>query len=170
MLKCLEDSESTNVSTRELEEQLLSQTSQGSISCASQGKPGTSREKSCFKSSGKEKVRSPSLVRRRPGGVGKAMSVLQGGCGISMRKTRSKKDMQWTAPEDCQRKHYEELKELEEQRAKEALVLVQQKHKLKKWEGEREKARTMQRLDVTRTMSPWSGGHDRSSSLAPKHR
>ena len=41
-----------------------------------------------------------------------------------------KKDMQRTAPDDCQRKIYEDLKELEEQRAKEALVLVQKKHKL----------------------------------------
>ena len=35
---------------------------------------------------------------------------------------------------------------MEEQRAKEALVLAQNKHKLIKWEGERERARTMQRL------------------------
>ena len=42
----------------------------------------------------------------------------------------SKKDVQRTAPEYCQRKIYEELKELEEKRAKEALVLVQKKHKL----------------------------------------
>ena len=41
-----------------------------------------------------------------------------------------KKDMQRTAPDDCQRKNYEDLKVLEEQRAKEALVLVQKKHKL----------------------------------------
>ena len=52
---------------------------------------------------------------------------------------------------------YEELKELEEQRAKEALVLVQKKHKSIKCEGEWERERTMQRLEVTRTMSPWSG-------------
>ena len=83
--------------------------------------------------------------------------------GTSMSKTRSleisggeQEGHAETAPEDCQRKMYEELK-LEEQRAKEALVLVQKKHKLIKWEGERERARTMQRLEVTRTMSPWSG-------------
>ena len=70
--------------------------------------------------------------------------------------------MQRTPPEDCQRKLYEELKELEEHRTKEALVLVQKKHRLIEWEGERERARTMQRLEVTRTMSPWSG-HARSS-------
>ena len=53
--------------------------------------------------------------------------------------------------------------ELEEQRAKEVLVLVQKKHKLIKMEGERERARNMQRLEVTSTMSPWSGGQERSS-------
>ena len=42
----------------------------------------------------------------------------------------SKKDMQRTTPEDCQRQIFEELKELEEQRAQEALALVQKKHKL----------------------------------------
>ena len=59
-------------------------------------------------------------------------------------------------------KNYDELKELEEQRATETLVLVQKKHKLIKWEGERETARTMQSLEVTRTMGPLSG-HARSS-------
>ena len=73
----------------------------------------------------------------------------------------SKKDMQRTAPEDCQRTHYEELKELEEHRETEALVLVQKKHKLIKLEGERGIARTMQILEVRRTMCPWSAGHDR---------
>ena len=75
----------------------------------------------------------------------------------------SKKDMQRTAPVDCQMKIYEELKELEEQRTKEALVPVPKKHKLRKMEGERERARTMQRLEVTNTTSPWSGGHECSS-------
>ena len=65
----------------------------------------------------------------------------------------SKKDMQKTAPEDCQRQIYEELEELEEQGVKQALVP----------EGETERARTMQRVEVTRTMSPWSD-HARSSS------
>ena len=76
----------------------------------------------------------------------------------------SQKDMQRTAPQDCQRQSYEELKESEEQRAKEALVLVQKKHKLIRMDGERERARTMQRLEVTSTTSPWCA---RSSSFAP---
>ena len=49
----------------------------------------------------------------------------------------NKMDMQKTVPEDFQRQIFENLKELEEQRAK--------KHKLIKWEGERKRARTMLR-------------------------
>ena len=52
---------------------------------------------------------------------------------------------------------------MEEQRAKEALVLVRKKHKLIKMKSERERARTMQRLEVTNTASPWSGGQECSS-------
>ena len=55
----------------------------------------------------------------------------------------SKKDMQRTVQEDVQTKIFEELKDEKEHRAKEALVLVQKKYKLIKWEGERERARTM---------------------------
>ena len=78
----------------------------------------------------------------------------------------SKKDTQRTAPGDCQSKIYEELKELEEQRAKEASALVQKQHKLIEWDGERERGRSIRRLEVTRTISPLSG-HACSSSLAP---
>ena len=59
----------------------------------------------------------------------------------------SKKDMQKTTSEDFQMQVFEEL---EEQRAKEVLALVQKKDKLIKWEGERERARTMQRLEAPR--------------------
>ena len=45
--------------------------------------------------------------------------------------------------------------------AKEALVLVQKKHKLMKMEGDRGRTRTMQRLEVTSTTSPSSGGQER---------
>ena len=43
-----------------------------------------------------------------------------------------KKDMQKEAPEKYQGNIFPELKELEEQRAKEALALVQKKHKRKR--------------------------------------
>ena len=44
-----------------------------------------------------------------------------------------KMNMQKTAPEDFQRQIFQELKELEEQKTKEALELVHRKHKLIKW-------------------------------------
>ena len=72
----------------------------------------------------------------------------------------SKRDMQKEAPEKSQEKIFEEFKVLEEQRAKEALALVQKKHMLIKYEGERERARTMRRLEESRGIGPWSGGHD----------
>ena len=49
----------------------------------------------------------------------------------------SKINMQQTAPEDFQRQIFQELKEQEEQKTKVALELVQRKHKLMKWDGER---------------------------------
>ena len=71
--------------------------------------------------------------------------------------------MQRTAPERYREKIFEALTELEEQRTKEALELVQKKHKLIKWEGERERARTLQGLEASRAIGPWSGAHDNSS-------
>ena len=40
---------------------------------------------------------------------------------------------------------------------------VQRKHKLINWEGERERARTLRRLESSRAMGQWSGVHDNSS-------
>ena len=58
-----------------------------------------------------------------------------------------KMSMQFVAPEKYQVNIFEELKELEEQKTKEALELVQRKHKLVKWEGERERATMLCRLE-----------------------
>ena len=57
-------------------------------------------------------------------------------------------NMQKTAPEDFQRQIFQELKELEEQKTKEALELAQRKHKLIKWEDERERARAPAKIGV----------------------
>ena len=54
-----------------------------------------------------------------------------------------KMNMQKAAPEDFQRQIFEELRELEEQKTKEALELVQRKHQLFSWEGERDSARAL---------------------------
>ena len=102
--------------------------------------------------------------------AGEALPDARGGSGALERKKVvladlmvSKRDVQKEAPEKYQEKIFEEFKELEEQRAKDALLLVQKKHMLIKWEGERERARMMQRLGGSRAIGPWSGGHDYSS-------
>ena len=80
--------------------------------------------------------------------------------------------MQKTAPEDFQRQIFQELKGLEEQRTQEWLELVQKKHQLIKWECDRERARTVPWLEMSRAIGQWSGAQDnssfgwRSSSLA----
>ena len=77
---------------------------------------------------------------------------------------QGKMNMQKPAFQDFQRQIFQELNEREEQTTKEALELVQRKHKLIKWEGERERARTLQGLEASRAIVPWSGAHDNSSS------
>ena len=72
-------------------------------------------------------------------------------------------NMQRTAPEKFIEKIFEELEELEEQRTREALELVQRKHNFVKWEGERERTRTLQRLEASSATGSWSGAHDNSS-------
>ena len=59
-----------------------------------------------------------------------------------------KMSMQKVAPEDFQRQIFLELKELEEQKTKEALELVRRKHKLVKLEGERERATMIQVMEL----------------------
>ena len=53
----------------------------------------------------------------------------------------AKMGMQKVAPEKYQEKIFEELRELEEQETREALELVQRKHKFVTWAGQRERAR-----------------------------
>ena len=72
----------------------------------------------------------------------------------------SKRNMQKEAPKKFQEKVFEEFKELEEQRTKEAQELVQKKHLLTKWEGERERARMLQRLGGSRAIQHWNDARD----------
>ena len=75
----------------------------------------------------------------------------------------SKRDLRKEAPTKYQEKAFEEFKELEKQRAKEALELVQKKHMLVKWEGERERARMLQRLGGSRAIKHWTDARDNMS-------
>ena len=63
MLKYLEDSEVMKVSTRELEEQVLSP-NEPRIDVLRIARQARNDEKNCFRSSDKEKMRSSSLVWR----------------------------------------------------------------------------------------------------------
>ena len=60
-----------------------------------------------------------------------------------------KMSMQKVAPEKYQEKFFEDLKELEEQQTREALELVQRKHKLVTSEGERERAGMLQGMELS---------------------
>ena len=71
--------------------------------------------------------------------------------------------MQKEAPQKCQEKVFEEFKELEEHRAKEALALFQKKHMLIKWGGEKERPRMLQRLGGSRAIRHWSDARDTMS-------
>ena len=52
------------------------------------------------------------------------------------------------------------MRELEEKKSKEALVLVQQKHILRRCQSERERARMLQRLGGSRAIRHWSDARD----------
>ena len=71
--------------------------------------------------------------------------------------------MQKVAAEDFQRQIFQELKELEEQKTKEALELVRRKHKLFKLEGERERERMIQEMELSGAVGDFSGALDNSS-------
>ena len=104
-----------------------------------------------------------------PDGAGEALPGAQGGSGALGRKSRSfgcSDGGQDEHAEDFQKQILQEVKELEEQKTKDALELVHKKHKLVKWEGERERARTLQRLESSRAIGQWSGVHDNSSSVS----
>ena len=72
----------------------------------------------------------------------------------------SKRGMQKETPKKHQEKVFEEFKGLEEQRAKEALELMQKKHMLIKWEGAREGAIILQRLGGSRAIRHWNDARD----------
>ena len=71
--------------------------------------------------------------------------------------------LQKAAPEKNQEKIFQELKELEGQKTKEALELVKRKHKLVKWEGERDRGRMIQGMELSGVVDDVSRALDSSS-------
>ena len=80
----------------------------------------------------------------------------------------SKRDMQKEAPEKYQEKIFEEFKELEEQRAKVALALVQKKHMLFEWEVHGPEATTVRLLVLAHR--PWSSRQTKQRLLPSEWR
>ena len=82
-----------------------------------------------------------------------------------------KMGMQKVAPEDFQWQIFQELKELEGPKTKEALEFVRRKHNLVKLEGERERARIIHRLELSGTVDDFSGAfgqfHSSLDSCSP---
>ena len=162
-----EDSEVLKVSTGEMKEQVLSQSDEAR----------SEKSKKLFQSftQGVNEVLIASVARWEE--PLKGLVVLERHC-LALREEvehsnerqevlavlmAGKMNMQKTAPEDFQRQIFQELRELEEQKTKDTLELVQRKAKLIKWEGERERARTLQRLESSRAARQWSGVHHNSS-------
>ena len=91
-------------------------------------------------------------ITERFGGAGKALSGSDAGGGTVKCQTISsgwhgdEQKGHAKTPKNYPEKVFDEFKELEEQRAKEALEIVQKKQVLIKWEGERERAIILQRL------------------------
>ena len=103
-------------------------------------------------------------------GAGKALSGPDAGGETTKRKTRStdlhggeQEGHAERSTKKVAREGFEEFKELEEQRAKEALELVEKKHMLIKWESEMERARMMQRLGGSRAIKQWNDARDNVS-------
>ena len=74
-----------------------------------------------------------------------------------------KSRLQRKAPEKYYETIFEEMRELEEKKSKEALVLVQKKHILSRCQSERERARTLQRLGGSRATRHWTDARDTMS-------
>ena len=148
MSKYLEDSEITKVSTRELEEQVMSPNEPRSSVVRIARQSRNEKQEKLFQVLRQGEGRGLIASKARWDVQLKGLAELERRCQSFRSDVEhlcerqevlrdlvvSKKDVQRTAPEDCQRKVDEELKELEEQMAKEALVLVQKKHKVIKME------------------------------------
>ena len=70
--------------------------------------------------------------------------------------------LQSRATEKYCEQNFEEMKELEEKRSKESLLLVQKKHILMRYQNERDKVRMPQRSGSSRVTKNWCGPAGRS--------
>ena len=148
MQNYLEDSEALQVSTRELKGQVLSsdESSVGTVRIVRQAR--SEKSKKVVSDLQTRSERGPHFQYGEMGGAidgpdraGEVLPGGQGGSGTFKRKTRSLGYSDGGQDEHAEgsigrRQIFHELRELEEQKTKEALELVQRKHKVIKWEGE----------------------------------
>ena len=154
MLKYLEDSEALKISTGELKERILSPEK---VRLARQARSEESKKLFQIFRQGANEVEMGRARERHCLALREEVEHLNERHEVVTIFMEGQMNLQKVAPEDFQRQIFQELKELEEQKIKEALELAQRKHKLIKWEGERERARTLQRLESSRAVGQWSG-------------
>ena len=165
MLSYLDKSEALQVSTKELKEQVLSPNEpSGNIERIARQARSEQRKNlfQIFSRQGANEILVAS-VSRWEGAVEHADCVLEREC-LELREEiehlsekqevlatlmEGKMGLQKATPEDFQVQIFQELKELEEQKTKEALEHVKRKHKMVKWEGERERARMIQGMELS---------------------
>ena len=177
ILSYLDNSEALKVSTKELKEQGLSP-SEPSVNMEHIVRQARSeKKKKLFQISsiqGTKEIRVASMARWKE--HLRMLIVLERHC-LELREEiehltdkqevasvmEGKMSMQKVALEDFQRQIFQELKELEEQKTKEALELVKRKHKLVNWEGDREWARMIQGMELSGAVFHCPGALENSS-------
>ena len=156
----MEDSEVMKVSTRELKEQVLSpdESSEKIVRKARQARSelfqifrhGANEVLIACKVRWDEQLKGLTELERRCLALRVEVEHLSERQEVLAVLTEGKMNMQKTAPEDLQRQIFRVFKELEEQKTKEALELVQKKHKLIKWEGERREGKDSVKVGVVK--------------------
>ena len=145
MLNCLDEGEALKASTRELKEQVLSpdESSFSIVRIARQARSEKSKKlfQICSRQGAneivvasmarwEERLRIVVVLERECLALREEVEHLNEKQEVLATLMEGKMNMQRVAPEKYQEKIFEELKDLEEQKTREALELVQRKHKL----------------------------------------
>ena len=166
MLRYLEDSEALKVSTKELKEQVLSpdESGVGIVHIARQATSEKSKKLFQMFRQGANEVLIAKMARWEE--HLSMLVVLEREC-LALREEvellfekqdlftflmEGKVNMQKSAPENYQEKIFEELKEVEDQKTREALELLTTEAQVGKWEGERVRARMVRVVKGSRTV------------------
>ena len=95
-------------------------------------------------------LKSPAELERRCQGMMQEVKMLSERQEDLKGMVEDKIRLQSRATAKCYEQIFEEMKELEEKKSKEALLLVQKKHTLMRYHCERDKARMLQRSGSSR--------------------